>query len=250
MGQRANRRQGSFEWLMKKPTKAYCLPYAGRLCVLAHRHKYSGGLLRPLYYLPPGDFRPAETHRHPGGDQLQHKLAGVSTIVRQVIGEPDADAPRFCHDPHFKWRRSCRKAIPEHRQPVFPGEVEEHCRITALGNDPSGGRIGLEPMLLKILVSHHALHSILSIQDHACSTVGIEHGRCRSQLLELTSGFLATRAIARAGQNRRPHCLELRLGASAHRGAVSMLFLVHCAFQFLGSFIRQLSCRQSRRRPP
>jgi hypothetical protein len=43
------------------------------------------------------------------------------------------------------------------------GEVEEHCRITALGDDPSGGGIGLEPMLFKILLPQHALHSILSI---------------------------------------------------------------------------------------
>jgi len=131
------------------------------LCLL--QTDFGGGLLRPMYRLPQGDFRPAETHRNPGGDQLQHKLAGVTTIVGQVIGKLDADAPLFCHDPHFKWRRACRKAVPEHRQPVSLGEVEEHCRITALGNDPSGGGIGLEPMLFKIRVPHHALHSILSI---------------------------------------------------------------------------------------
>ena len=72
-----------------------------------------GVLPRPMYCLPQGDFRPAETHRYPGGDQLQHKLAGVTTIVRQVIGKLDADAPLSCHDPHFKWRRARRKAIPE-----------------------------------------------------------------------------------------------------------------------------------------
>jgi hypothetical protein len=32
------------------------------------------------------DFRPAETHRNPSGDQLQHKPAGVTTIIGQVIG--------------------------------------------------------------------------------------------------------------------------------------------------------------------
>jgi hypothetical protein len=170
-----------------------------------------GDLLHPMYCLPQSDFGPAEAHRNPSGDQFQHKLAGVTTIVRNVIRKLDADAPLFCHDPHFKWRRACRKAIPEPRQPVALGEVEEHCRITALGNDPSGGGIGPEPMLFKILMPHHALHSILSIQDQACSTVGIEHGRRRSQLLELTSGFLATRAIAGAGQNRRADCLELHL---------------------------------------
>jgi hypothetical protein len=29
---------------------------------------------------------------------------------------------------------------------VSLGEVEEHCRITALGDDPSGGGIGLEEL--------------------------------------------------------------------------------------------------------
>src|SRR5262245_36675199 len=78
-----------------------------------------------MYRLPQGDFRPAETHRKPSVDQLQHKLAGVTTIVRQVIGKLDADAPLFCHDPHFEWRRACRKAVPEHRQPMSLGEVED-----------------------------------------------------------------------------------------------------------------------------
>jgi hypothetical protein len=82
------------------------------------------------------------------------------------------------------------------------------------------------------------LYPILAIQDHACSTVGIEHGRRRSQLLELTSGFLATRAKARAGQNRWANCLELHLAALARRGEAFMPILVHYGFPFL---------RQSRR---
>jgi hypothetical protein len=76
------------------------------------------GLLHPVYLFPPGDFEPAEAHRNPSGDQLQHKVAGVTTIVRQVIGKRDASAPRFCHDPHFNWRCACQKVVPEHRQPV------------------------------------------------------------------------------------------------------------------------------------
>ena len=93
--------------------------------------------------LPQYDFRPAETHRDPSGDQLQHKLAGVTTLGRQVIGKLDADTPLFCHHPHLKWRRTCRKAVPEHRQPVSLGEVEEHCRITARGDDRRVGESGL-----------------------------------------------------------------------------------------------------------
>src|ERR1700731_434961 len=120
--------------------------------------------------LSPGDFRPAETHRNPGGDQLQHKLTGVTTIIRQVIGKLDADAPLFCHDSHFKWRRACRKSVSEHRQPVPFGEVEEHCRIAARGKDPSSRGIRPEPPLFKMLLPHHATHSILSIKDYACST--------------------------------------------------------------------------------
>ena len=44
---------------------------------------------------------------------IQHKLAGVTSIGRQVIGKLDADAPLSCHDPHFNWRRARRKAIPQ-----------------------------------------------------------------------------------------------------------------------------------------
>ena len=38
----------------------------------------------------------------------------LPSIGRQVIGKLDADSPLSCHDPHFKWRRARRKAIPEH----------------------------------------------------------------------------------------------------------------------------------------
>src|SRR5262249_31738324 len=62
----------------------------GRGTVLASYRRNMGGLLRPMYCLPQGDFRSAETHRNPSGDQPQHKLAGVTTIVRQVIGKLDA----------------------------------------------------------------------------------------------------------------------------------------------------------------
>jgi hypothetical protein len=78
------------------------------------------------------------------------------------------------------------------------------------------------------------LYSILSIEDHGCSTVGIKHGRRRSQLLELTSGFLAARAIAGAGHNRPADRLELHLAASARRVKLFVLFLVHRAFPFSG----------------
>ena len=61
------------------------------------------------------DFWPAETHRNPSGDKPQHGLAGVSGIIRQVIGKLDADPPLFCHDPHFRRRSLCRKTIPVHR---------------------------------------------------------------------------------------------------------------------------------------
>jgi hypothetical protein len=192
--------------------------------------QYGKRLLSPAGCLSQSDFRPAQAHRNPGGDQLHHELAGVTAIIRQVIGELDASAPLVCHDPHFKWRRACRKAVPVQRQPVPFGEVEEHRRIAARGNDPSGRGIGLEPMLFEQLLPHHTLHTILSIENEACSTVRIEHGRGGGQLLEPPSGFLAACAIAGAGQNRLPNCLELDLAASARRGKVFVLFLVHCAF--------------------
>jgi len=53
-----------------------------RLCLL--QTQYGGGLLRPMYCLPQGDFRPAETHRNPSGDQLQLKLAGVTTAAESL----------------------------------------------------------------------------------------------------------------------------------------------------------------------
>jgi hypothetical protein len=48
-------------------------------------------------------------------------------------------------------------------------------------------------------------------------------------LFELISGFLATRAVAGRGQNRRADCLEFHLTALAHREEMFVLFLVHVA---------------------
>jgi hypothetical protein len=79
------------------------------------------------------------------------------------------------------------------------------------------------------------LHSILSIQDKARSTIGIKHGWSRSHLLEPTPSFLATSAIAGDGKDRRPYRLELHLAALARREKELVLLLVHCAFPFLGS---------------
>jgi hypothetical protein len=113
------------------------------------------------------------------------------------------------------------------------GEVEEHCRIAARGKDPSSRGIRPEPPLFKILPPHHAPHSILPVKDYTCSTVEIEHGRRGSQLLELTPGFLAARAVAGAAQNRPPDCLDLHLAALAHREKVFVLLLIHCAHSWV-----------------
>jgi hypothetical protein len=110
------------------------------------------------------------------------------------------------------------------------GEVEEHCRVAAHGNDPPGRRIRLEPALFKIFLPNRASHPILSVQDNVCSTVRIEHGWRRSQLLELASGFLAACAVTGASQNRRPDSLELNLAALACRKEIFLLFLLHCTF--------------------
>jgi hypothetical protein len=185
--------------------------------------------------LSQGDFGSAETHHDPGGDKLQHELAGMTIIIRQVIGKRDAISSVLCHDPHFKGRSACRKAVPVHRQPMSLGKVEEQCRIATCGNDPPGRRIRLEPVLFKILLPRHTLHSILSIQNVVCSTVGIEHGWRGSQLLEAASGFLATRAIAGGGQNRPADCLQFHLAASAYPQEVFLLFLVHQAQKSLHS---------------
>src|SRR6202171_5775892 len=121
------------------------------------------------------------------------------------------------------------------------GEVEEHCRIATCGNDPPGRGIKLEPVLFEILLPRDALHSILSIYDVVCSTVGIEHGWRGSQLLEAASGFLATRAIAGGGQNRPADCLQSHLAASAYLGEVFLLFLVHCDRPFVGPVYEVIS---------
>ena len=117
---------------------------------------------------------------------------------------------------------------------MSPGKVEEHSRIATCGNDPPGRRIRLEPVLSKILVARHTLHSILSIEHVVCSTIGIEDGWRGRQLLEATSGFLATRAIAGGGQNRPAECLQFHLAASAYPGEGILLLLVHCDRPFMG----------------
>ncbi len=181
--------------------------------------------------LTQADFRPAETHRNPGGDQFQHELAGPTTIIRRVIGKLDADAPFFCHDPHIKGRHIFGKTVAVDRQPVSFGEVEEHCRIAACSNDASRRRSRIEPTLFEMLLPFNELHAILSIQDKARSTIGIEHRWSGGRLLEPAARFLATRAIAGEGKNRRPCRLDLDRAASARRE--KELVLVHCAFPFL-----------------
>ena len=89
-------------------------------------------------------------------------------------------------------------------------------------------------MLFKILLPRYTLHPILSIEHIVRSTVGIEDGWCGRQLLEATSGFLATRAIAGGGQNRPADHLQFHLAASAHLGEVVLLFRVHCNRPFVG----------------
>src|ERR1700730_1986743 len=113
--------------------------------------------------LSQGDFWPAETHRDPSGDKPQHELAGVTIIIWQVISKLDAVSSVLCHDPHFRGWSVCRKAVSVNRQPMSFGKVEKHCRIATCGNDSPGRGIRPEPVLFKMLLPHHTLHSILSI---------------------------------------------------------------------------------------
>ena len=53
--------------------------------------QYGKCLLRRTDCLSQRDFRPADTHRNPGDDQLEHELAGVPTVIRQVLGKLDAE---------------------------------------------------------------------------------------------------------------------------------------------------------------
>jgi hypothetical protein len=156
----------------------------------------------------------------------------VTGIIRQVISKLDAASSLMCHDPHFKRRDLCRKAVPVHRQPVPLGEVEKYCRIAACGNDPPGRGVRPEPVLLEILLPHRTFDSILSIEDEVGSPVGIEHGRRGGQPLEPPSGFLAARAIARAGQDRPADCHQFHLAAPASRGEVVALSRLHCDHPF------------------
>ena len=136
-----------------------------RTCIIVSARSCAHGKwsVRLADCLSQGDFWPAETHRDPSGDKPQHELAGVTIIVRQVISKLDAVSSVLCHDPHFEGRSTCRKAVPVHRQPMSLGKVEEHSRIATCGNDPPGRRIRLEPVLFKIFLPRHTLHSILSI---------------------------------------------------------------------------------------
>ena len=120
-----------------------------------------------------GDFWPAETHRDPSGDKPQHELAGVTIIIWQVISKLDALSSVSCHDPHFRGWSVCRNAVSVNRQPMSLGKIEKHCRIATCSNDSPGRGIRPEPVLFKMLVPYHTLHSILSIQEVVCSTVGI-----------------------------------------------------------------------------
>ena len=122
-----------------------------RTCIIVSARSCAHGKwsVRLADCLSQGDFWPAETHRDPSGDKSQHELAGVTIIIRQVISKLDAVSAVLCHDPHFKGRSACRKAVPVHRQPMSLGKVEEHSRIATCGNDPPGRRIRLEPVLFK-----------------------------------------------------------------------------------------------------
>ena len=199
--------------------------------------------------LSQSDFWPAETHRDPSGDEPQHELARVTLIIRHVIGKFDAVSSVSCHDPHFKGRGACRKAVPVHREPMSLGKVEEHSRIATFGNDSAGRGIGLEPVLFKISLPRHTMHSILSIQDVVRSTVRIENGWCGRQLLEAASRFLATRAKAGGSQNRPPNCLQFYRTALAYLMEVFLLILVQRNRPFVDSVYPQwITSRQNARK--
>jgi hypothetical protein len=166
----------------------------------------------------------------------------VTIIVRHVIGKLDAAASRLCHDPHFNGRSTCGKPVAVHRQPMSLGKVGEHRRIATSGNDAPGRRIRLKPVLLKVFVPRHAMHAILSIQHVVRPTPRIEDRRRGRQLLEATSGFLATRAVAGGGEYRPSNRLQLNLAASAYR--VASLFPVHG--DRLGEACLQMYCGASK----
>src|SRR5260221_2989584 len=63
-------------------------PPVGAMRGVSHRARIHATrwLLRPTHCLSQRDFCPAKTHRNPAGDQLEHELAGPTTVIRQVIG--------------------------------------------------------------------------------------------------------------------------------------------------------------------
>ena len=149
-------------------------------------------------------------------------------MVRQVTGELDAVSSLGRHEPHLNGRRTGWNAVPINRQPVPLGEVEEHCRIAARGDDPPRRGIRLEPVLAEKRLALYTAHAILSNQDVVGSAVGIARGRRRSELLKPVSGFLTTFAVTGGGQNRPAGQLQFDLAASAYRREMFVPFSVHC----------------------
>jgi hypothetical protein len=136
--------------------------------------------------------------------------------------------PVLYHDAHFNRGSAGRKAVAVHRQPMSPRKVEEHRRIATCGNDPPGRRLLLEPVLFQIFLSRHTSHAILAIEDVVRSSVGRQDRWRGRSLLKTTSGFPTTPTIAGGRENRPADGLQYHLAASACRGEVLLLLLVHC----------------------
>jgi hypothetical protein len=84
--------------------------------------------------------------------------------------------------------------------------------------------MGLEPMLLQLVAALRAANAVLAKQGKGGATVRVEDDRCRRKPPELSTGFLATPAIARCADDGLAGRFEYNLAALAGGGKVLLVF--------------------------
>jgi hypothetical protein len=159
--------------------------------------------------------RSSEPHSHPCTEQFQHEFSGVARIVSDIVGQNHALGSCGSHHPHRCGRNIVGKAAAIEREPMPPGEVEEHGRATTARIHSPRRRTWLQPPFLKKVSALDAAHSILPIENIVCAAIlGQNRSDARHRLMQPTC-LLTARAITNASQNRRPDDFKLYFAATA-----------------------------------